>query len=249
LSPWEGAWSAFVQIPTTILSQVDSSVGGKVGVNHPKGKNVIGSFYQPRMVCIDPGTLETLPPRERWSGLAEAVKYGLIADQPLFELLEENIGGLVELRNTDLLENVLFRCCQIKAGIVEKDETEDGLRRNLNFGHTIGHAVEARGGFNLFRHGEAITAGMLWAVWVSEKKGYLDRQKAARIRALLKTFPLPPGIADIPPAQLREKVKLDKKQSSGGIHLVLLNDIGSTRVEKSVLETWMIDEGWKNAIS
>jgi 3-dehydroquinate synthase len=239
----------FVQIPTTLLSQVDSSVGGKVGINHPMGKNVIGCFYQPQFVIIDPDALNTLDRRERWSGLAEVVKYGLIADEALFNLLETNISDMANPIATKSLEDVLFRCCQIKADVVQKDETENGLRRILNFGHTLGHAVEVLGDFHLFRHGEAVVAGMLWASWLSRQKGYLSEDKCSRIRSLLKLFPAPSRLVLIQASRLEEKVRLDKKQSADGIHLVLLKDIGQTIVEKTVLESWMIEQGWHYAIS
>ena len=236
---------SLVQIPTTLLSQVDSSVGGKVGINHRLGKNMIGNFYQPRMVLIDPSTLKTLDAREVWSGMAEVLKYSLIADASLFSVLQKNLNAITDMTDDDLLLAILYRCCQIKANFVEEDEKESGVRRLLNFGHTLGHAFEALGGFQYFKHGEAIVPGMLWAVWLSQQKGFLNTSQAFQIRSLLEQFPVPHIPENIQTVDLIDKVQMDKKQSSDGLCLVLLKEIGKAIVEKTHLEPWMIEQ-WRN---
>ncbi len=150
----------FVQVPTTLVAQVDSSVGGKTGVNHPRGKNLIGAFYQPQIVVIDPGVLKTLPPRQWIAGLAEVIKYGMIADKPFFEYLENHVEGL-RSQSDDVIPHVLKRCCEIKAEVVSGDERESGRRRILNYGHTLGHALEAWGHYKKWIHGEAVGLGMV----------------------------------------------------------------------------------------
>jgi len=234
----------FVQIPTTLLAQVDSSVGGKTGINHPLGKNLIGSFYQPNCVLIDPDTLTTLDERERYSGMAEVVKSALIADDRLFKVIETHWDDLVNAADNGLLTNVIARCCRIKADVVEKDETEQGLRRILNFGHTLGHAIEALGRFRQLKHGEAVAAGMRWAVWLSRRKGLLAEKESERILALLERFPVPETVRRFKPGDILEKIRLDKKQTVGGLHLVLLTRIGKAVVIKVKMEPWMIEQGW-----
>jgi 3-dehydroquinate synthase len=216
----------FIQVPTTLLSQVDSSVGGKVGVNHPRGKNLIGSFYQPKLVVIDPLLLDTLPLRDRWAGAAEVIKYALIRDSAFFNLLEKELENLIALENIELVSDVLATCCRIKADVVEKDEKESDLRRILNFGHTIGHALEAASGYDYFRHGEAIAYGMAWAVQFSRDNGFLDKSQFERTDALLRRFPLPPIPESISVEVLKEYVGSDKKRTAAGLNLVLLKDIG-----------------------
>ena len=150
----------FVQIPTSLLAQVDSSVGGKVGINHPLGKNLIGNFYQPKLVLIDPMTLATLDKREMWAGMGEVVKYGLIWNEPFFKQIETSLNTLVHLKDTDAVADMLAFCCRAKANVVEQDEKEGGLRRILNFGHTVGHALEAATDYHYFKHGEAVVHGI-----------------------------------------------------------------------------------------
>jgi 3-dehydroquinate synthase len=216
----------FVQVPTTLLSQVDSSVGGKVGVNHPLGKNLIGCFHQPVLVIIDPLTLDTLPMRERWSGAAEMVKAALIRDAEFFGRLERELEAWMVLEDAGRLSEALADCCRIKADVVSRDERESGLRRILNFGHTIGHALESAAGYGVFKHGEAVVYGMAWALDISRTFGLLGEAVFRRADAVLRRFPLPPIPESLDAAQLVEIVSRDKKHSAEGLHLVLLNDIG-----------------------
>jgi 3-dehydroquinate synthase len=222
-----------VQIPTTLLAQVDSSVGGKVGVNHKLGKNLIGSFHQPRMVIIDPLVLDTLPMRERWAGAAEVAKVALIRDPALFELLEKRMEDMIALADIDEVSSVLETCCAIKAEIVEKDEKEKGLRRILNFGHTVGHALEAATKYSVFRHGEAVAYGMAWAVQFSRDRGFLEASHFSRTDALLRRFPLPPIPEAVTAGALTFGIGTDKKQTAEGLNLVLLQEIGKTVTERS----------------
>lgn len=222
----------YVQIPTTLLAQVDSSVGGKTGVNHPLGKNLIGTFYQPRCVFIDPTVLETLPERERWSGLAEVIKYGLIRDPALFERLEAELETFAQ--HPDSLSEVIARCCAIKAEIVSADERESGLRKCLNFGHTVGHALEAASEYQL-RHGEAIAWGMLVAARLSHQKLGLSASDLERIERLLARFPKPP-VSHIPPTRVLELIRRDKKVREGRVQFVLLRAIGEPVLCDSVTE-------------
>jgi 3-dehydroquinate synthase len=216
----------FVQVPTTLLSQVDSSVGGKVGVNHALGKNLIGCFRQPALVIIDPLTLDTLPMRERWSGAAEMVKSALIRDAEFFSLIERDLENLMILEDAGRLSEALAACCRIKADVVGRDELESGLRRILNFGHTIGHAIESAAGYGVIRHGEAVAYGMAWALDVSHAFGFLGDAVAQRADAVLRRFPLPPIPESVDPARLLDAISHDKKRTSEGLHLVLLEDIG-----------------------
>jgi 3-dehydroquinate synthase len=223
----------FVQIPTTLLAQVDSSVGGKVGVNHPLGKNMIGSFHQPRMVIIDPLVLDTLPMRERWAGAAEVVKIALVRDRKLFEALESELENLISLVDVERVSGVLETCCSIKADIVQRDEKEADLRRVLNFGHTVGHALEAATKYDYFRHGEAVAYGMAWAIQFSLDRGFMDAAQFRRADALLRRFPLPPIPESVSAASLLHHIGLDKKQTADGLNLVLLKEIGGAIVERT----------------
>lgn len=231
----------WVQIPTTLLAQVDSSVGGKVGVNHPLAKNSIGAFYQPRLVWIDPVTLKTLPPREIYNGLAEVIKYGLILDPDFFEFLEINFKKIISLEDLDLLNHVIRTCCRLKSMVVEEDEQEAGYRQILNFGHTIGHALEKISDYRYFRHGEAIVWGMLAAAAMSQKKLFLPDDELARIQhifQLLKKPDLPTGItAD----QIFHAIQSDKKMSVVGLKFVLIEKIGKSRVE--IIDKELLDFG------
>ncbi len=237
----------FIQVPTTLLAQVDSSVGGKVGINHPLGKNLVGSFYQPKFVLIDPEVLYTLPKREIVAGMGEVIKYALIRDRKFFKLLEENLDTILQLANDKIVSKTINTCCKIKAHVVEKDEKESGLRRILNFGHTLGHALEAATNFNTFKHGEAVIHGMQWASWVSWKKGCLSGEKFKVINTLLNRVHIPPLPAGLNPAGLISKIKMDKKQSGRGLNLVLLKDIGKTRIETTndlspLIEKWLLEK-------
>jgi 3-dehydroquinate synthase len=216
----------YIQIPTTLLSQVDSSVGGKTGVNHPLGKNMIGAFYQPRCVIADIGTLNTLPARELSAGLAEVIKYGLICDADFFKWLEDNITGLSNL-DQDLLAQAVLVSCQNKARVVEQDERESGLRAILNLGHTFGHAIEAVMGYGNWLHGEAVAAGMMMAIDLSIRQGWIDERVRDRSFALLERAALPTAApAEMTPEQFLETMAIDKKNVDGEIKLVLLNKLG-----------------------
>jgi 3-dehydroquinate synthase len=220
---------AFVQVPTTLLAQVDSSVGGKTGVNHPGGKNLIGAFHQPLAVIADTATLATLPDRELRAGLAEVVKYGLICDREFFEWLEANIDALLA-RDPAALAHAIRRSCELKAQIVARDEHEQGERAWLNFGHTFGHAIESATGYAGWLHGEAVGAGMLVAADMSRACGTLDRADVERIERLLRRAGLPLDMRAIRGAAAHELMRMDKKVQAGRIRLVLLNRIGEARV-------------------
>jgi 3-dehydroquinate synthase len=237
----------FVQVPTTLLAQVDSSVGGKVGINHSLGKNLIGSFYQPKFVLIDPNVLRTLDKREIWAGLGEVVKYGLIWDKTFFDLIENHLSDIADLKDSELMSKTIEICCRIKAKVVERDEKEKNLRRILNFGHTLGHALEAVTNYHYFKHGEAIVYGMRWAAWVSWQKKILSESEFRRIEGLLKRFQVPELPHDITAENLCDKIKIDKKQSVKGLHLVLLEKIGKVRVEQNEELTSYI-KGWLNHV-
>ncbi|MEJ0005957.1 MAG: 3-dehydroquinate synthase [Steroidobacteraceae bacterium] len=219
----------FVQIPTTLLAQVDSSVGGKTGVNHPGGKNLIGAFHQPVAVLADTDTLATLPPREMRAGLAEVIKYGLIHDAAFFDWLEVNIDRLLA-GNPDALAHAIRRSCEVKAEIVGKDEHERGDRALLNLGHTFGHAIEAATGYGTWLHGEAVGAGMLMAAAMSRECGYLSDADVARLRALLHRVGLPLAAPDVSPRDALEHMKIDKKVKAGRMRFVLLKRIGAALV-------------------
>jgi 3-dehydroquinate synthase len=219
----------YVQIPTTLLAQVDSSVGGKTGINHREGKNLVGAFYQPRMVLIDVAVLRTLPQREFVAGLAEVIKYGIIEDPNLFQLLESRVQALMRL-DPDLLMEVIANSCAIKAQVVEKDEREDDYRAVLNFGHTLGHALEAATAFRVFLHGEAVSIGMAKAAIISAQQGLCDALVVRRIHDLLEKSGLPTGIpTSLEPGRLIHGLELDKKSADGKIKFVLCEKIGRTR--------------------
>lgn len=218
---------AFVQVPTTLLAQVDSSVGGKVGVNLKAGKNLVGAFHQPRLVLCDLDTLGTLPLRELRAGLAEVIKYGILYDAALFKLLERSMPALLR-REPRCLTRVVARCCEIKAEVVAQDETEGGLRAILNFGHTIGHAIEAISGYGKYLHGEAISIGQVAAAELSSKLLGLSRAEVERITMLFAQTGLPIRIKLAGPQRERllAAMKLDKKVSGGEIKFVLAERIG-----------------------
>lgn len=231
----------FVQAPTTLLAQVDSSVGGKVGVNLKAGKNLVGAFHQPRLVLCDLDTLKTLPEREFHSGLAEVVKYGVIYDAALFRRIERD-GDKLLAREAKILSAVIARCCEIKAAVVGEDETETGLRQILNFGHTIGHAIEAISGYGKYRHGEAIAIGQTLAARLSASVIGLSQRDATRIGKLLGGLGLPNCIRLSKPQQQRllAAMRLDKKVSNGEIKFVLAKQIGKViwgqRVPEELLQ-------------
>lgn len=216
---------AFIQVPTTLLAQVDSSVGGKTGVNHPQGKNLIGAYHQPRLVLIDTDTLDTLPERELKAGLAEVIKYGAIADEDFFAWLEENIGELLE-RKPDALARAIRRCCELKAGIVAEDERETGRRAILNFGHTFGHAIENTLGYGAWLHGEAVAAGMLMAAELSD----MSDLELARLGKLVEAAGLPASPPGIGAEKMRAAMQMDKKAEANEMRFVLLRKLGDAYV-------------------
>jgi 3-dehydroquinate synthase len=226
----------FVQVPTTLLAQVDSSVGGKTGINHPLGKNMVGAFYQPQLVLCDLSTLNTLPERELSAGLAEVIKYGPIADMVFFDWIEANIDALLA-RDPAALAHAVKRCCEIKAYVVGQDEREAGLRAILNFGHTFGHAIEAGLGYGEWLHGEAVGCGMVMAAQLSQRLGLVDAAFVARLTSLIKKAGLPtvaPALA--PTAQANadrylELMRVDKKAEAGEIKFILINQPGQCVVQ------------------
>ncbi|WP_374350070.1 3-dehydroquinate synthase [Chitinimonas sp.] len=219
----------FFQIPTTLLAQVDSSVGGKTGVNHARGKNMIGAFYQPRMVLIDLEFLKTLPDREFSAGLAEVIKYGLIADRDFFDWLSQNIVRLME-RDPSALEYAIARSCEIKAELVAADERESGVRALLNLGHTFGHAIEAGLGYGVRLHGEAVAVGMVLAARAANMAGDLSEPDCARIVALLEAAGHIIDVPELGYTRWLELMQQDKKVDSGRIKFVLLRSIGEAYI-------------------
>ncbi len=215
----------FVQVPTTLLAMVDSSVGGKTGVNLPRGKNLVGAFHQPSLVWIDSDVLETLPPRQLRAGLAEVVKHAAIRDAALFELLERELPRLLA-REREVLLPVLERNCQIKAEIVSQDERESGVRMLLNFGHTLGHAVESLSGYRKLLHGEAVSMGMVFAAGRSEDLGLAPSGTRARIEALLRRSELPTILPPFARRAYLSALAVDKKKRGARIHFVALRGIG-----------------------
>ncbi|MCQ4298622.1 3-dehydroquinate synthase [Pseudomonas songnenensis] len=231
----------FIQVPTTLLSQVDSSVGGKTGINHPLGKNMIGAFYQPRAVIIDTTTLATLPVRELSAGLAEVIKYGLICDEPFLSWLEDNID-LIRTLDSVALTEAIQRSCAAKAKVVNADERESGVRAILNLGHTFGHAIETHMGYGVWLHGEAVAAGTVMALEMSCQLGWIGAAERDRAIRLLQRAALPV----VPPAQMQprdflEHMAVDKKVLDGRLRLVLLRQLGEAVVTgdfpRAVLET------------
>jgi 3-dehydroquinate synthase len=226
----------FIQIPTTLLAQVDSSVGGKTAINHPLGKNMIGAFYQPQLVLADIDTLNTLPDREFRSGLAEVIKYGLILDEKFFVWLEENLDALLT-RDATALAYAIKRSCEIKAGVVAADEREtakEGGRALLNLGHTFGHAVETALGYGEWLHGEAVACGMVQAARFSHELGFLNTQDVSRAEAVLKRASLPTELPNIATETMLEHMGRDKKNDAGVIKLILLRAIGIAYVDCTI---------------
>ncbi len=219
----------FIQVPTTLLSQVDSSVGGKTGINHPLGKNMIGAFYQPRAVLADTATLNTLAPRELAAGLAEVIKHGAIIDAAFFDWIEAHIGDLVA-REPQALAYAISRSCEIKADVVRQDEREGGLRAILNFGHTFGHAIEAGMGYGQWLHGEAVGCGMVMAADLSQRMGFIDAATVARVTALVAAAGLPVRAPDLGTERWLELMEVDKKNEGGAIKFILLKPLGSPSI-------------------
>lgn len=224
---------AFLQVPTTLLAQVDSSVGGKTAINHARGKNMIGSFHQPRAVISDVAVLDTLPDRELRAGLAEVIKNGLALDLEFAEWLERNIERLLA-RQRDALVYAVRRCCEIKAQVVAADEREAGKRALLNFGHTFGHAIEGATGYGSWLHGEAIAAGMVMAAELSARLGLIPGQDLERVRKLIARAGLPIAGPALSPDRMLELMAVDKKAAQGKIRFVLLESIGRARLQGDV---------------
>jgi 3-dehydroquinate synthase len=221
---------ASVLVPTTLLAQVDASVGGKVAVNHPRAKNLIGAFHQPRLVLVDPGTLSTLPEREYRSGLAEVVKTGAALNAELFTMLESNVPAL-RRRDPELLERVVAACCAEKATIVEQDEREEsGLRMVLNYGHTVGHALETLGGYRTWRHGEAVAVGIAVAARLAQRLGLTDARTAERQVELLAAVELPTSFETPTPREVSDVLRHDKKARESRVPFVLLKALGRAEV-------------------
>jgi len=223
----------YVQVPTTLLAQVDSSVGGKTAVNHPRGKNMIGAFYQPRLVLSDMDTLSTLPDRELKAGLAEVIKYGLIRDAEFFGWLETHIDRLVA-KDAEALSRAVVRCCEIKASVVQNDEREEGERALLNFGHTFGHAIETGMGYGAWLHGEAVAAGMAMACDLSARLGLISASDVERISAVLARAGLPTAVRGLSAERFRSLMSVDKKAQAGRLRFILLNGIGSASLRADV---------------
>lgn len=223
----------YIQIPTTLLAQVDSSVGGKTAINHPLGKNMIGAFYQPQAVLADISTLTTLPDRELSAGLAEVIKYGLLGDSQFFLWLEENIP-LLRQRNDEALIYAIHQCCRMKAEIVHQDEKEQGVRALLNLGHTFGHAIEAGLGFGTWLHGEAVAAGMVLAAELSHTMGWLTEHEIQRIVNLIRAAGLPVYAPDLGNNCWLDWMSHDKKVAHGKIRFILLPKLGSAQIVDDV---------------
>ncbi len=234
----------FIQCPTTLLAMVDASVGGKVGVNLPQGKNLVGSFYQPMLVLVDTDTLATLPPRELRCGLAECVKHGVIRDAKLFAWIEDHLDAIQRLDSASLVE-LVRRNVQIKANVVMADEKETGERAHLNFGHTFGHAVEATSGYGVYHHGEAVALGMVAATRLAVNLGRCPNELLERLVRLLERIGLPTRAADLAPtAKLLETMRVDKKVAGGHIRLILPDRLGVVSVVGDVADS-AIAEAWE----
>ena len=235
----------FIQIPTSLLAMVDSSVGGKTGLNLPEGKNLVGAFHQPELVLADLNTLKTLATREFRAGLAEVVKYGIIYDAPFFQKLEGNFEGLSNSENAELLAEVVGRCCEIKADVVAQDEREDGLRAILNFGHTVGHAIENVAGYGEYIHGEAISIGSIFAARASVELTGLAQAECDRIENIFKALGLPLRAPDLKWDELRAALSVDKKTVGGMPKFVLASEIGKVSLGNEISESLM-EQFWNN---
>ena len=234
----------FVQVPTSLLAMVDSSVGGKTGINLPEGKNLVGAFYQPRLVLADLQTLETLVDREYRAGLAEVVKYGIITDAPFFRMLEENIADLLNAGNVELLAKVVGRCCEIKADVVAQDEREGGLRAILNFGHTAGHALEKVAGYGEYVHGEGVAIGSVFAARASVELSGLSMEECRRIEKIFMALELPVNAQGYNWNDLRAALAVDKKTVGGMPKFVLVPEIGKSTIGNELPEELM-EQLWK----
>ncbi len=223
----------FIQIPTSLLAQVDSSVGGKVAVNHTLAKNIIGAFYQPEFVYINVSTLTTLPKREFSSGMAEIIKHGFIYDEVFLKSLDEDMDKLMSL-DFAVLAEAIKNSCRIKAQIVEQDEKENGIRAILNFGHTIGHAIEAVAGYDKYTHGEAVSLGMVYESLIAREMGLIDDDYVERLRFMLHRANLPTAMTDLDTDKLIQKMSFDKKNQDNRITFVLPTDYGKVEIFKNI---------------
>jgi 3-dehydroquinate synthase len=230
----------FIQVPTTLLAQVDSSVGGKTGINHPLGKNMIGAFHQPVAVIADLNTLRTLPPRELSAGLAEVIKHGAIADADFLDWIEANTSALLAC-NTDAMAHAVLRSCEIKSAVVSADEREGGIRATLNFGHTFGHAIESGLGYGEWLHGEAVGCGMVMAADLSARLGQISQVDAERLKRIIKSMHLPIVPPKLGTQRFMELMQVDKKTEAGQIRYITLGSIGAARIQQvpdtTVIET------------
>jgi len=230
----------FIQVPTTLLAQVDSSVGGKTGINHPLGKNMIGAFHQPVAVIADLNTLRTLPARELSAGLAEVIKHGAIADADFLDWIEANTSALLAC-DTDAMAHAVLRSCEIKAAVVSADEREGGIRATLNFGHTFGHAIESGLGYGEWLHGEAVGCGMVMAADLSARLGHISQADSERLKRIVKSMHLPIVPPKLGTGRLMELMQVDKKTEAGQIRYITLRSIGTARIQQvpdaTVIET------------
>ena len=230
----------FIQVPTTLLAQVDSSVGGKTGINHPLGKNMIGAFHQPVAVIADLNTLRTLPPRELSAGLAEVIKHGAIADADFLDWIEANTGALLAC-DTNAMAHAVLRSCEIKSAVVSADEREGGIRATLNFGHTFGHAIESGLGYGEWLHGEAVGCGMVMAADLSARLGQISKIDAERLKRIIASMHLPIAPPKLGSQRFMELMQVDKKTEAGQIRYITLGSIGAARIQQvpdaTVIET------------
>jgi 3-dehydroquinate synthase len=230
----------FVQVPTTLLAQVDSSVGGKTGINHPFGKNMIGAFHQPVAVIADLNTLRTLPPRELSAGLAEVIKHGAIADADFLDWIEANTDALLAC-DTNAMAHAVLRSCEIKSAVVSADEREGGIRATLNFGHTFGHAIESGLGYGEWLHGEAVGCGMVMAADLSARLGQIGQADAQRLKRIIASMHLPIAPPKLGSQRFMELMQVDKKTEAGQIRYITLGSIGAARIQQvpdaTVIET------------
>jgi len=230
----------FIQVPTSLLAQVDSSVGGKTGINHPLGKNMIGAFHQPVAVIADLNTLRTLPPRELSAGLAEVIKHGAIADTDFLDWIEANTSALLAC-DTDAMAHAVLRSCEIKSAVVSADEREGGIRATLNFGHTFGHAIESGLGYGEWLHGEAVGCGMVMAADLSARLGHISKADAQRLKRIVKSMHLPIVPPKLGTERFMELMQVDKKTEAGQIRYITLGSIGAARIQQvpdaTVIET------------
>lgn len=230
----------FIQVPTSLLAQVDSSVGGKTGINHPLGKNMIGAFHQPVAVIADLNTLRTLPPRELSAGLAEVIKHGAIADADFLDWIEANTSALLAC-DTDAMAHSVLRSCEIKSAVVSADEREGGIRATLNFGHTFGHAIESGLGYGEWLHGEAVGCGMVMAADLSTRLGHISKADAQRLKRIIASMHLPIAPPKLGSQRFMELMQVDKKTEGGQIRYITLGSIGAARIQQvpdaTVIET------------